>query len=543
MSAPTFFLKDLTIQNFATFKNQSIQFGRGLNALIGETGSGKSLILDALQLLLGARSDKKVVRRETEYSLLEASFECHDQKVIAWLEAEGFPCENNQITLKRMIYKNGSSRSYINHLSCSLQNLAHFARQCIDLVGQFENQKLLSEGYQLYLLDHFAKLLEEREVYHQGLNQFQSLKKKQETLLDQKLMREQRLDYLEFQLQEIDKLNPSVDEEEFLLNKKISLLNYEKHLKLAYQFLSLLDGEDESQGLLPTLRQLRSLLLKNTDFIQDKEALVNQSEDLLTELRDHLEKHINTDHDPSELEKTLERLDLYQKLKRKFGGSVEQIMQAAVDFRREKQSLQEIDIDLSEMELKIKELQIDLQSKAKALHKKRVKASVDLAKKLTERIQRLRMIGAEVQITVEELDELQEWGQSRVYFKAQTNPGEGFYRIKDIASGGELSRILLAVRQILSAYDSISIFLFDEIDTGVGGETAITIGEALNEVSHHGQVIAITHLPQIAQFADKMIIVQKEIHHEGDIIRTESSVREVLGKGMKKELQVMHGNI
>lgn len=543
MSAPTFFLKDLTIQNFATFKNQSIQFGRGLNALVGETGSGKSLILDALQLLLGARGDKKVVRRETDYSLLEATFECHDKNVAAWLEAEGFPCENNEITLKRMIYKNGSSKSYINHLSCSLQNLAQFARKCIDLVGQFENQKLLSEGYQLYLLDHFAKLLEEREAYHNTLTQYQEIKKKQESLLDQKQMREQRLDYLEFQLNEIDKLSPSADEEESLLQKKSVLLNYEKHLKLAHQFMSLLDGEDESQGILPALRQLRSLVHKNNEFIQDKEYLIIQSEDQLMELRDHLEKHINLDHDPSELEKVLERLDLYQRLKRKFGGTVEQIMQSAVDFRREKQSLQEIDIDLSEMELKIKELHIDLQSKARALHKKRAKASVDLAKKLTERIQRLRMVGAEVQITVEELDELQEWGQTRVYFKAQTNPGEGFYRIKDIASGGELSRILLAVRQILSAYDSISIFLFDEIDTGVGGETAITIGEALNEVAEHGQVIAITHLPQIAQFSDKMIIVQKEIYHEGDITRTESSVREVLGKQMKKELQVMHGHV
>ncbi len=541
MSAPLFFLKELTIQNFATFKNQSIQFGPGLNALVGETGSGKSLILDALQLLLGARGDKKVVRRETDYSLLEASFECHDINVIQWLESEGFPCENNEITIKRMIYKNGTSKSFINHLSCSLLNLNQFSRKCIDLVGQFENQKLLSENYQLYLLDHFAKILDERESYHQTLKTFQELKNKQDTLLEQKQMREQRLDYLNFQIQEIDKLSPSADEEEVLLLKKSQLLNYEKHLKLAHSFVALLDGEDESQGILPALRQLRSLMHKNPDFLSDKENLVNQSEDFLFELKNHLENQIQLDHDPNELEKTLERLDMYQKLKRKFGGTVEHIMQSAVDFRREKQSLEEIDIDLSEIEIKIKELNTDLQSKAKSLHKKRMKASGDLGKKLTERIQRLRMIGAEVQITVEELDELQEWGQSRVYFKAQTNPGEGFYRIKDIASGGELSRILLAVRQILSAYDSISIFLFDEIDTGIGGETANTIGEALHEVAIHGQVIAITHLPQIAQFADKMIIVQKEIHHDGDIIRTESCIREVLKKGMKKELQLMHG--
>lgn len=543
MSTPLFFLKELTIQNFATFKNQSIQFGPGLNALVGETGSGKSLILDALQLLLGARGDKKVVRRETDFSLLSATFECHDSVVVNWLETEGFPCENNEIVIKRLIYRNGSSKAYINHLSCSLQNLSHFARKCIDLVGQFENQKLLSEGYQLYLLDHFGKLLDEREAYNQLLRNYNDLKSKKENLIEQKQIREQRLDYLEFQIQEIDKLSPTPEDEEQLFAKKFALLNYEKHLKLAHQFLSLLDGEDESQGILPTLRQLRSLLAKNTEFIQDKEYLISQSEDCLSEIRDHLEQHVSLDHDPAELEKVLERIDMYQRLKRKFGGTVEHIMQAAVDFKREKQSLQELDIDLSEMEIKTKELSADLKLRAKALHKKRLKASLELAKQLTERIQRLRMTGAEVQITVEELDELQEWGQSRIYFKAQTNPGEGFYRIKDIASGGELSRILLAVRQILSAYDSICVFLFDEIDTGVGGETAISIGEALDEVARQGQVIAITHLPQIAQFASKLIIVQKEIHHEGDIIRTESSVREVLGKGMKKELQLMHGSV
>ncbi len=209
-----FYLKKLIIQNFATFKNQSISFRPGFNAIIGETGSGKSLVLDALQLILGGRADKKIVRRETEYSLIEASFYCQDDNVKKFLEGEGYPSEEKEIVIKRLIYKNGTTKNYINHLSCTVTFLAAFARKFVDLVGQFENQKLLSENYQLYLLDHFSKQLNEVKSFQEKLFVFKELKKEHQDLIQSKSMREQRLDYLNFQLQEIEKLNPSSQDEE-----------------------------------------------------------------------------------------------------------------------------------------------------------------------------------------------------------------------------------------------------------------------------------------------------------------------------------------
>jgi DNA repair protein RecN (Recombination protein N) len=534
-----FYLKNLIIQNFATFKNQAIKFKPGFNAIIGETGSGKSLVLDALQLILGGRADKKVVRRETDYSLIEASFYCRDEKVRAFLESEGFPIEGHEIIIKRLIYKSGTTKNYINHLSCTVTFLASFARKFIDLVGQFENQKLLSESYQLYLLDHFAQQLEAVATYQSGLKELKECKKNQNELTQSKLLREQRLDYLNFQLQEIEKLNPSSQDEEDLLKKKNLMMNLEKTQKLCFQVKESFEGSEAQSGILDHIKSLHHLFNKNSDLFLDQLELLADAEDKLQLLLDQTERKLNQEIEPGDLDQVLERLDIYQKLKKKFGGSVEAILQIQVDFFKEKNQLETIDTNLDELEGHILLLEKKLYSAATSLHQQRLKFSKKLGEELTKRVRVLKMHGATIKLELLELDELSETGISRAFFIAETNPGEGYFKIKDIASGGELSRILLSLRQILSSYDSISIFLFDEIDTGIGGETAISIGKALVEVAKHGQVIAITHLPQIAQFADALIVVNKDIQAQDKESRTESTVKEVFGKMVLKEVKAM----
>lgn len=534
-----FYLKNLIIQNFATFKNQSIRFKPGFNAIIGETGSGKSLVLDALQLILGGRADKKVVRRETEYSLIEASFYCNDKKVMNFLESEGFPVEGSEIIIKRLIYKNGSTKNYINHLTCTVTFLAAFAKKFIDLVGQFENQKLLSESYQLYLLDNFSKQLGEVASYQALLKDHKQYKKEKEELTQSKSLREQRLDYLNFQLQEIEKLNPSSQDEEDLLKKKNIMINLEKTQKLCFQVKESFEGGDGQQGISGQLRFLKHLFVKNPDLFSEQVELLSEIDDKLQTLQEEIDKKLNMEVDPEDLENVLERLDSYQRLKKKFGGTVETILQIQVDFLKEKSVLETLDINLDELESKINKTENKLRLMAQDLHKKRVQSSKKLGEELTKKVRGLKMNGATIKLEVEATDELTETGTSRAFFIAETNPGEGYFKIKDIASGGELSRILLGLRQILSSHDSISIFLFDEIDTGIGGETANSIGKALCEVAAHGQVIAITHLPQIAQFAEALIIVNKDIQAENKESRTESTVKEIVGKMIIKEVKAM----
>lgn len=534
-----FYLKKLIIQNFATFKNQSISFRPGFNAIIGETGSGKSLVLDALQLILGARADKKVVRKDTEYSLIEASFYCEEVGIHQFLEQEGYPLDGKELVIKRLIYRNGSTKTYINHLSCTVSFLAAFSRRYIDLVGQFENQKLLSETYQLQLLDYYAKTQQDVYSYQNDLKDYKALLIKQDELEQSKNFREQRLDYLSYQLQEIEKLNPSSQDEEDLLTKKNLLINLEKNQKMNFQLKDIFEGGEGQTGLLSQMKYLNSVLLKNRDFFEEEFSITAELEDRLCLLSDKIEKKLNTEIDPQELEGVIERLDLYQKLKKKFGGSVESILQTQIDFLKEKEQLQELDVDLSSVSKLIANLHQKLLTQSKSLHKKRLASSTKLSQELTKRVRDLKMNGATIKMVIEEVSEFNDFGITKAHFIAETNPGEGFFKIKDIASGGELSRILLSVRQILSTYDSISIFLFDEIDTGIGGETANCIGKALQSVANNGQVIAITHLPQIAQFAEVLISVHKDIQNQNKEARTESFVKEIIGRMVQKEVKAM----
>jgi DNA repair protein RecN (Recombination protein N) len=538
MNAP-FHLKNLIIQNFATFKNQSIKFRPGFNAIVGETGSGKSLVLDALQLILGGRADKKVVRRETDYSLIEASFHCEDQTIKNFLENEGYPLDNHELVIKRLIYKNGTTKNYVNHLSCTVNFLGQFSRRYIDLVGQFENQKLLSESYQLHLLDHFSHNHELVKSYQAQHVEYKALLKQKEELENSKAHREQRLDYLTYQLQEIEKLNPSSQDEEDLLKTKNQMMNIEKTQKVCFQAQELFEGGESQSGILSLTKSLSSLFAKNPDLFQGQLESLSNIDDLLQTLAQEVEKKLHFEFDPADLEVVLDRLDLYQKLKKKFGGSVETILQSQVEFMREKTQLEELEIGLEGINEKIRKASNKLETDAQKLHQKRVSNADKLSKELTTRMRALKMEGSTLKIEVQKVDEFLDTGVSKVFFVAETNKGEGFFKIKDIASGGELSRILLSVRQILSMYDSISIFLFDEIDTGIGGETANCIGKALAEVSDNGQVIAITHLPQIAQFAEAMIVVQKSVQTSDKETRTESSVQELVGKNLLKEVKLM----
>lgn len=533
----SFYLKSLVIQNFATFRNQTIQFGPGFNAIVGETGSGKSLVLDALELILGGRGDKRVVRRGADYSLIEASFHCEDPEVASYLLQQGFPCDGTEVIVKRLIYKNGATKTYVNHLSCTLGFLGQFSAKFIDLVGQFENQKLLSSSYQLSLLDQFARHRDEVREYQARFVAQKERLREAHTLQKTRSDREQRLDYLNYQLQEIEKLNPSSQDETDLLKRKHTLVNFEKTQRLGTQVRDLFEGSEGGPGINGLVRQLNTLLLKNTDVLADYAGAASEIMDAVASLEERLDRALTQEIDPEELEGVVDRLDLYQRLKKKFGGSVESILQSREEFSLEKLKLEGLEVNLAGIDEAIRTGEEELRKRALALHERRVQVARKLSNELTKKVRALKMTGATISIDLEVSADLVETGLTLVSFRAETNPGEGYHAIKDIASGGELSRILLSVRQILSRSDSISVFLFDEIDTGIGGETANCIGRALEEVGEKSQVIAITHLPQIAQFCDLLIKVQKETDDREK--RTESLVRELTGKSLEKEVRTM----
>lgn len=534
----SFYIKSLLIQNFATFKNQSIKFKPGFNVIIGETGSGKSLVLDALQFILGARADKKIIRRDTNFCLLEACFHCTDEKIRDFFQAEGFPIEGTEVVIKRIISTNGGSKIFVNHSQSSLMLLTHFAKNYIDLVGQFENQKLLSPSYQLSILDHYGNMEPEALAFQDLYRSYRELIELRETMEKTRHERDQRLDYLIYQIDEIEKVSPNVAEEEILIKKKEAILNLEKSQKLHSLFMQVIDGE-EDQGLRSLMNQFTTLINRHKEIwpeLVEKQGFVFDS---FEEIADEISRTLEAEVDPEELSTVVEKLDDYQKLKRKFGGSIELILQNLTEFLKEKNTLQTQGANFINSDKQISELEAKLKVSAASLHRKRKIFAKKLELDLTKRIRELRMKGATLRIQVEEEKEFNSRGRSKIIFEAETNLGEGYYSVKDIASGGELSRILLSLRQVLKSHDSIGIFLFDEIDTGIGGETSLAVGKALKTVATDGQVIAITHLPQIAQYADVLIVVDKETQVHDDKARTESSVREIHGQKIKKEVRSM----
>lgn len=535
------FLSNISIKNFATFTDQTVTFENSFNAIIGETGSGKSLLLDAIQLVLGSRADKKLVRKGSDFSSIEAIFSCHDPLIISYFDDLGFPIEDNEIIVKRIIYSTGKSKSFLNHQSATLITLQNFSRRFIDLVGQFENQKLLSENYQLKLLDNFAKLNNLRAEFEDYYSKLNETNVKIEKLESKKTEQAQRLDYVNFQINELNQLDPSVEDEEQLIIQKNNIANLERRINLVNEINEIFESSDSNfAGLNEQLSLLEKKLTQSQDLISEK--LINtffNVKESLQEISYEVTLLQNQNLDEDELSATIDRLDLYQKLKNKFATDTDGLVKTYKSFLKEQDELKSLDINFDKLLLKKETLKSTCFELANKLHSKREAAALKLSEKLTSTIQSLRMFGASIKLNCAKYQELNSQGLTTVSFLAQTNLGEGFFKVKDVASGGELSRILLAVRQVLASKDSINIFLFDEIDTGMGGETALHIGKALDKVSKESQVIAITHLPQIANYAKKLIVVSKSIQTQDDSKRTISVIKEIKESAKSKFVQGM----
>ncbi len=533
-------LKELSLQNFATFENQTIHFCNLFNAIVGETGSGKSLILDAFQLILGHRADKKLIRKNTNFAVVEATFKTTNDSLEHFFEDKGFPFQEDEILIKRIIYPSKPSKTYVNHQSCSINFLSDFSKRFIDLVGQFENQRLLSSDYQLKLLDTYGELQRRFNDYKKDFEKYSDTKNKLNILKRKRSESLQRKDYLEFQIKELQQLNPSSVEEENLILKKEQLLNKEKQTEYINQLQKILS--EQEFNLLKLINQSKKILSNiSSEQSSSWDCSLNEAASLIEDISYELASFTNEEFNREEINTIFSKLDQYQQLKRKFSCDTEELSHKLSSTKAELEELSNIDWEISSLEKSLISLEEICYQKASELHTLRQNSAQKLSKSLTESVQKLAMKHATISISVLKLETLSKDGLSKVVFNAETNRGEGFHQIKDIASGGELSRILLALRQLVSQNDSISIFFFDEIDTGIGGETAKTIGLTLKNVSLHGQVIAITHLPQIAKEAERLIVVNKNTIQNNEALRTYSTVKEINHHGRNEILRDMAG--
>ena len=526
--------KEIRLKNFATFEDQTFKFNSSFNCIIGETGSGKSLVAEALQIILGARGDRSYIRKNTDFCVLEAELHCKDDSVKSYLEDKGYPFENDSIYIKRIINSDSPNKSFINGSYCSSTILRDFSRRHIDLVGQFQNQKLLSSNYQLKLLDFFVdfKLLKN---YSSKYEELVSLKEKlEETKLAFAEISEQK-DFIEYQVNELSQVLSLIEEEENLLKQKEDIIENQNKSKVEQQINELISSE---QGLENNLNLLEKLLSSYPDLHNQFAENFNSFKSFLTDLSYSISKNMG-EYNEEDLDKVLDSLDKIQKLKRKHNCTTEELQGKYQALNSKLDLAKDFELNIIKIQDSIKDIENSCFTIADKIHTQRAKVSKNISDKLNTHLQNLNMKGCQINIKLTKGESLSSRGISSLKFLIQTNLGEGFHELSKTASGGELSRVLLCFRQVIASKDSISVFFFDEIDTGIGGQTALKIGAALADIAEKSQVIAITHLPQIAQYTNLLIDVHKTQKKEKKEVRTISQIKTYKDSELNQKVREM----
>ncbi|WP_126427505.1 DNA repair protein RecN [Brevibacillus marinus] len=524
-------LHELTIRNFAIIKSVTISFRRGLNILTGETGAGKSIIIDAIGLLLGERGSADFVRHGEKRAEVEGLFELPaDSPAFAICEGFGVQVEaDGMLVVRRDISQQGKSVIRINGQLVTLAMLRELGPWLVQIHGQHDAITLMQSEKHIEWLDAYgeAELADTKQEYARLYNAYRKMRQDLERMARNERELAQRIDLLQYQLKEIEEAALEPGEDEKLLAQRKKWSNVEKvfaGIEHAYQALS---GEQRGlDWLAHAMSELERVLPYDDSLAPVVEAIRSayyQIEDAvhsLAQLKEQLE------YSPAELAAVEERLDLIYRLRRKYGKSVNDILEYAAAIQDELEEMQHYDERLQKLEAHLAELAADLAVEALELSSKRRELAARLAKAIEEQLHELCMERARFAIEVRQLEDEQGIevagvkrqinanGIDQVEFMIAPNPGEPLRPLAKIASGGELSRVMLAIKTILAASDQVETFIFDEIDTGVSGRAAQAIAEKLARVARHRQVLCISHLPQVASMADVHFLIHKEIGEE-----------------------------
>jgi len=518
-------LIQLTISNFAIIGHLEIHFKPGLNILSGETGAGKSIIINAVNLILGGRASAELIRSGAEEARVEALFQVPlPSPVSPVLEQMDIPFQG-ELLIKRHLSREGRNRIVINGTMATLQMLARLGQMMISVSGQHEHQLLLKPENHLPLLDDFSDLVEEREDLRNAFDEHQALKEKQEALKKEIRDKEDRQDLARFQREEIEKAALQPGEDTALEVEKKRLLYAEKLMEEIGEAYGALYERDGS--VLSSLSQSVRRLEKGAEVEERLKAIVKalgsakaEIEDSAMELRE-LQRGIVID--PRRLEEAEERLQLIRKLKRKYGASIEEILLLKDRLAEQMENLDQRREELGHLESRIQEMEKALVSKAILLSRKRRHAAGRFEDSVKEELALLSLGGTRFEVhfqdSVESLKAEQEEllrrlraeGLDRVEFLLSPNVGEDLKPLSKIASGGELSRIMLAAKSILARTSSVETIVFDEVDSGIGGATAEVVGDKLRSLAEYHQILCITHLPQIASKGKAHFMVEKQV--------------------------------
>ncbi|MBC8393043.1 MAG: DNA repair protein RecN [Deltaproteobacteria bacterium] len=546
-------LQDLSIRNFAIIDDLQISFPAGLTILSGETGTGKSIIISAVNLLLGSRATSKLTRTGAETAELEAIFRIQQKGTISnLLKENGFDVSEG-LSIRRVIYRNDRHKAYINGRLATIQQLSTITENLTSISGQREHQMLLKEEQHLKILDQFGGLMPLRDKVYACYHEIVPLI---HTLKDLKILKDRQSDHfelLEFQKKEITGAGISSGEDKALEQEKRRLKNSEVLYQTVYGAIEELYSTQGAivERLLEVKKQLGQAGQIDPELTGKAEGIAGaafQIEDITDELRGYLKK---IEIDEGRLEEIEARLDILTRLKRKYGGTIESVFAHLEFIDGELSSVGNLSERISATEKQISELHDKLAKLALQLSSKRRSTAEIFRKKVEKELSTLKMSGTEFQISLEpifsetttdphlqtENKSITESGVDRVFFLISPNVGEELKPLSLIASGGELSRVILAIKAILAETEAVETIVFDEVDAGIGGGVAEVVGKKLSSLSKYHQVICITHLPQIAKFGDHHFRISKQVFRG----RTRTKIEPLTKDERIKELARMLG--
>ncbi len=507
-------LLNLIITNFAIIDRLEVEFGPGFNVLTGETGAGKSIILDALGLLLGDRARPDLVRSGTKEASVEALFDIGQLPTVkAALASAGLPgATDSELVLRRIVQNEGRRRAYVNGALVTLVQLQPLAETLVSVCGQHEHQNLMQRKAHLAMLDHYGGGAELKHAYQESFRALQDTRRQLDQLSSAENERLRRLDLLQHQSDEIEAASLSPHEETGLLSERALLQNAERLAGVTQQGYDVLYGADgavcEQLGrLVSALQGVGGIDAELGKLADNLNKSLIEIEDAAVQLRQYLGR---LSFEPGRQDEVERRLALLTKLKTKYAPSITEILQLKAEYDAEIDLLKNAAETRESLQKEIAVLEAEVLKRGSKLSEVRQVSAAGLADAVERQLADLAMAGAQFKVALEALHEPGFEGLEEVEFLVSTNPGEPLMPLAKVVSGGELSRLMLAFKRVVPGADKIPTLVFDEVDAGVGGETATAVGRKLHAVSAASQVLCVTHLPQVAAFADRHYRVVKQ---------------------------------
>jgi DNA repair protein RecN (Recombination protein N) len=507
-------LQSLHISNYAIIDELEVNFSSGMNVITGETGAGKSILLGALSMVLGERADTKVMLDESRKCIVEVVFDNTESldlsAILDEYEADA------QVILRREIAPNGKSRSFINDSPATLNQLKAVGELLVNIHTQHETLDLVGKGFQMNVLDVFAGIKNQSADFSISFSSYKKLVAELNELKANAQKIAQEEEFLKFQFDELAAANLTEGEQEELENEVKRLTNVEGIKAALSRSAALLDADEYSiLSLLGSLSsELKSVTAFDENIQKELQRIISVKEEL-SDIQHELDRlNENLEHDPARLEEATARLNSIYRLQKKHGkNSITELLELQTELESKLKKISNLSGDTGALEQKCTTTLLKLKKQAKELHEVRAKHAPKAATQVTKLLQQMGMPNATFDIAVNELDtdKMNQFGTDEVVFLFTANKGFAPKPLKDVASGGELSRLMLAVKSLLSGADHTPTMIFDEIDTGISGEVALRVGDIMNQIAAKHQLICITHLPQIARCGDAHYFVFKSV--------------------------------